>query len=101
MSQTTTVMNAPITEIEALVEKVGIVYQNPVIRWMMTNVVLYTDLDGYKKVNRNKSGKVDGIVAELMSFGAYLIYLGNNEDYSNAYKDDGIIFFNATYSRRF
>lgn len=90
-SQTTTAMNAPISEIETFVGKQNIVYDNPVMRWMMSNVAIYTDTDGYKKVNRNKSGKVDGIVALLMSVGQYLIWLGKPEN-QGAYKDEGIFY---------
>jgi len=92
LSQTTTVMNAPITEIESLIELGLIEYDiSPIVRWMMSNVALYTDTDGYKKVNRNKSGKVDGIVGLLMSFAQYLIWRAKGGD-TSAYKSSEIFY---------
>lgn len=86
-------MNAPIIELENLVKANNFVYNSPILRWMMSNVAIYTDMDDGRRTNRNKSGKIDGIVALLMAFGQYLIFLGNDDDKSDLYKDEGIFHF--------
>lgn len=46
---------------------------NPVLRWMMGNVVIYKDANGNIKVHKGKSeGKVDGIIAGIIALGEYL-----------------------------
>lgn len=46
---------------------------NPVLRWMNSNVVLYTDSSGNFKINKGKSTeKVDGMVALVMAYGLWM-----------------------------
>jgi len=70
-------MTPPINELEALVMEKEINHGgNPVLRWMNSNVVLWTDPAGNRKIHKGKSkGKVDGMVAAVMAVGEYLAHL--------------------------
>jgi len=59
---------------------------DPVLRWMMGNVVLRTDPSGNIKPDKGKSGdKIDGVVAAIMSIGEALTFE----------QEDGFSFFMA------
>jgi len=59
---------------------------DPVLRWMMGNVVLRTDPSGNIKPDKGKSGdKIDGVVAAIMSIGEALTFD----------QEDGFSFFMA------
>ena len=46
---------------------------NPVIRWMFKNVVIYTDPNANIKLDKSKSrNKIDGVVATVDAIGAWL-----------------------------
>lgn len=54
---------------------------NPVLRWMMSNVLLLIDPAGNWKLDRSKKRqKIDGPVALIMSIGAWLEYKKENKD---------------------
>ena len=61
----------PTKEFERIVH-MGIVdhYDNPVARWMLSNVVIREDVNGNKRPDKRKSSeKIDGIVAAIMALG--------------------------------
>lgn len=91
VTQSTTVMNAPIQEFEIAVRKNRLEYDNPILRWMMSECALYTDSDNCKKVDRRNSGKVDGLVASLMGLLQYIASITDVEK-EKAYEDEGLFF---------
>src|SRR3989304_5115426 len=64
-------MTPPINELEAKIMNQELNHGgNPVLRWMNSNVALWTDPAGNRKIHKAKSkGKVDGIVALVMAIG--------------------------------
>ena len=61
----------PTKEFERIVG-LGIVdhYDNPVARWMLSNVVIREDVNGNRRPDKKKSSeKIDGIVAAIMALG--------------------------------
>lgn len=77
--QTTTWFNFPLKYIEKLFfgEELAM-GENPVMRWMYHNIVLYFDGNMNIKIMKNKSAdSVDGPVAHAMSIGAWLEYNGD------------------------
>lgn len=63
---------------------------NPILRWMMSNIRMKVDASENIKPDKAKSTeKIDGIVALIMSIGAYM-----NADYEDdsTYNDKGITF---------
>jgi phage terminase large subunit-like protein len=59
---------------------------DPVLRWMMSNVILRTDPSGNIKPDKGNSGdKIDGVVAAIMSIGEALTFD----------QEDGFSFFMA------
>ena len=65
-------MSAPTKEFEKQILTKEINHQgNPVLRWMVGNVVLKTDPAGNIKVDKGSSfDKVDGVVAAIMALAA-------------------------------
>jgi len=48
-------------------------FNNPIMRWMMSNVHIYTDPNDNIKPVKNKSiGKIDGIVASIMAYSEFM-----------------------------
>ena len=84
--------NAPLKELERLA--IGGMFdqgQDPILRWMAGNVVLYVDGNGNIKFNKSKCReKIDGMVSLGMAFGAYL---DGKEDDSSVYEDREIVYF--------
>lgn len=78
-------MTPPINELEALVMGQELNHGgNPVLRWMNSNVALWTDPAGNRKIHKGKSkGKVDGMVALVMAIGEMMA--GQNEEDINTY----------------
>ena len=78
-NQHTTWFNFPLKYIEKLVYAREIALsQNPVLRWMFNNIVLYYDGNGNIKIMKNKSrDSVDGPVAMAMAVGAWLEFNGD------------------------
>jgi phage terminase large subunit-like protein len=77
--QQTTWFNFPLKYIERLFFEQNIAMsENPVMRWMFRNIVLYYDGNGNIKIMKNKSmDSVDGPVALGMAVGAWLQYNGD------------------------
>jgi len=77
--QQTTWFNFPLKYIERLFFEENIAMtDNPVMRWMFRNIVLYYDGNGNIKIMKNKSkDSVDGPVALGMAIGAWLQYNGD------------------------
>lgn len=77
--QQTTWFNFPLKYIEKLFYEENIAASNnPVMRWMFSNIVLYYDGNGNIKIMKNKSlDSVDGPVALAMSVGAWLQHNGD------------------------
>ena len=62
---------------------------NPVIRWMFRNVVIYRDANDNVKMDKKRSiEKIDGCVAMANAYGTYM-----SEDISNI-GDIGVAFVN-------
>lgn len=60
-------------------------YDNPVSRWMLSNVVIRTDVNGNERPDKAKSAeKIDGIVAAIMALGQYLSDKGEQESVYNS-----------------
>jgi phage terminase large subunit-like protein len=64
-------MSPPMKELEKLVLEGVIVHNdNPVLKWMASNVAVLQDPAGNVKTNKDKSSeKIDGIVASIMAIG--------------------------------
>lgn len=80
----------PTKEFERIVG-LGIVdhYDNPVARWMLSNVVIREDVNGNRRPDKSKSSeKIDGIVAAIMSLGQSM---SDNIDNTSVYAKRGII----------
>ena len=80
----------PTKEFSRIVLK-GIVdhYDNPVARWMLSNVVIRTDANGNERPDKAKSAeKIDGIVAAIMALGQYLSDKGDTE---SVYEGRGLL----------
>lgn len=80
----------PTKEFSRIVLK-GIVdhYNNPVARWMLSNVVIRTDANGNERPDKAKSAeKIDGIVAAIMALGQYLSDKGDTE---SVYEGRGLL----------
>lgn len=59
-------------------------FGNPVLRWMMGNVVIYKDPNDNWKINKSKANdKVDGVVALVMAYGEQLTYSMQGESIYN------------------
>jgi len=67
-------MSVPTKELEKMVLKHDINFLgNPIIRWMFANVVIWVDPNANIKLNKGKSrNKIDGVVALVDAFGAWL-----------------------------
>ncbi|QZT38702.1 hypothetical protein K5X82_07330 [Halosquirtibacter xylanolyticus] len=78
-SQTTVYFNFPLRYIEKCIFEQSIdLSDNPVLRWMFRNIVIYKDGNGNIKIMKNQSqDSVDGAVSLAMAIGAYL---ENNSD---------------------
>ena len=64
-------MSPPMKELEKLVLEGAIVHNdNPVLKWMASNVAVLQDPAGNVKTNKDKSSeKIDGIVSSIMAIG--------------------------------
>ena len=80
----------PTKEFERLVG-LGIIdhYDNPVARWMLSNVVIKEDVNGNRRPDKSKSSeKIDGIVAAIMALGQHL---SDNAEQLSVYATRGIV----------
>lgn len=75
----------PMREFERLVGLGAIDhYNNPVARWMLSNVVVREDVNGNKRPDKAKSSeKIDGIVAAIMALGQHLSDVKTNDSVYN------------------
>lgn len=67
-------MSVPTKHFESMVLKVEVNFlHNPIIRWMMRNVVIYTDPNANIKLDKARSrNKIDGVVASVDAIGGWL-----------------------------
>lgn len=68
--------NRPTKEFERLVRSGGVVIDNnPITRWMFSNVALKTDHNGNSKPDKGlgRAKKIDGVIAMLEALGGYLL----------------------------
>jgi phage terminase large subunit-like protein len=74
-------MSAPTKHLEAIVLGGKIAHGgNPVMRWMVSNVMLKTDPAGNVKIDKSKSTeKVDGVVALVMALGEAMTGAGDDK----------------------
>ena len=80
----------PTKEFERIVG-LGIVdhYDNPVARWMLSNVVIREDVNGNRRPDKAKSSeKIDGIVAAIMALGQWM---SDNAVQDSVYASRGIV----------
>lgn len=72
--QNTKDMNPPIQEIERLVLRKELDHgQHPILRWNVSNVMLFTDSNGKVKFDKRKVvDRIDGAVALAMAMGGWL-----------------------------
>ena len=112
-TQTISNYAGPTKEFERIVG-LGIVdhYDNPVARWMLSNVVIREDVNGNKRPDKAKSSeKIDGIVAAIMALGQMMsdanssssIYesrglLGYKEEETFTYNDNFLIYDNNDFN---
>lgn len=78
--QRTVEMDAPTRELEKLVLSRKLNHGgNPVLAWMISNVEIMEDSSGNIKASKGKSrGKIDGVVATIMSLGERMTYDQDN-----------------------
>ncbi len=83
-------MSAPTKELEILVLKKQLNHgNNPVLRWMMSNVAIVKDAAGNMKIDKARSSeKVDGMVALAMALGRAIVH--KNENKKSIYETRGI-----------
>ena len=57
-------------------------FGNPVMRWMMRNVVVYVDKNGNISCDKKRSReKIDGVIASITAIGEYMtITIGGNKE---------------------
>ena len=87
----------PTNEFERLVG-LGVIdhYDNPVARWMLSNVVIRTDVNGNKRPDKAKSSeKIDGIVAAIMALGQAMSDSANSQ---HIYERRGILGFDDEFT---
>ena len=82
-------MSAPTKELEMLVLKGKFNHgNNPVLKWMMSNVAIRKDPAGNIKIDKAKSSeKVDGMVAAVMALGRMIV---NEDNDTSIYETRGI-----------
>ena len=92
-SQSIKNMTAPAKEFERIVHSGELDHMNnPVLRWMMRNVVLIVDTNENIKPDKKRSReKVDGIIAAMDAIGEYLT-LTTGTDEKEIYKDHSLRF---------
>jgi len=85
-------MSAPAKELERLVLSNGIFhFDNPVLTWCCSNVMIELDGAGNIKPSKKKSAeKIDGVVALVMALGAAMLNEDSGE--KSVYDEGGIVF---------
>ncbi|OAV67059.1 Phage terminase-like protein, large subunit [Bacteroidales bacterium Barb6] len=84
-------MSEPVKRVEADVTAGSIdLMSNPVIRWMMRNVIVYRDANDNLKLDKRRSTeKIDGVVAMANAYGGYM-----SDGNEKAYEVKEIPYFN-------
>lgn len=92
-SMSITDMNVPTKEFERLVSLKLLEHDgDPVLRWMLGNVNIYTNSNGDIRPDKSKSSeKIDGIVSTIIGLGQYLTDRRENVNARSVYEDRGII----------
>jgi len=91
IAQSITQMSAPTKELERLVLSNELNHMgNPVMRWMMSNVEIYTDAnENYKPVKgRNQKKRIDGVIASIMALARGMIV---REEQKSIYEERGLL----------
>jgi phage terminase large subunit-like protein len=86
-------MNAPSKELEKLIISQKILHNDdPVLKWMISNVVAETDAaDNVKPSKARSSEKIDGVVAMVMALGVAITK--GTDDKKSVYEERGILRF--------
>jgi phage terminase large subunit-like protein len=84
-------MSPPSKEFQKMVMSGNFEHLNdPVLRWMMGNVVIYSDINENIKPDKKRSrNKIDGIVALIIAIGTYLTAMYGGDD-KEIYKDHSL-----------
>lgn len=84
-------MAAPTKESEEVVISGSLRHgDNPVLRWMASNVAVEMDAVANLKPSKRKSAeKIDGIVAAIMALGSLMV---RDEDQGSVYDKRGLLF---------
>lgn len=82
--QTVQNMSYPMKELEALVLEKRLHHDgNPVLSWMLSNVIAHTDAkDNIYPRKEQAENKIDGAVALIMALGRYIAQHNDDEDFS-------------------
>ena len=72
--QRTVTFDTPVREYEKLVLSKNLNHGgNPLLRWMCSNVVIFSDTSGNVKLDKKRSAeKIDGMVSDVMAIGEWL-----------------------------
>ena len=82
--------SAPTKEAERLILDGKLKHNgDPVLEWQLGAVALTYDPAGNVKITKNKSGKVDGLVALIMALGEFMTW--NSTDTTPELPDDFVI----------
>lgn len=75
-------LNFPMRELAGMIKAAQLEhFNNPIMKWMMGNVIVYTDSSGNIKPDRKKSRfKIDGVAAMLNAFCEYKTFEGQEID---------------------
>ena len=86
-------MSAPSKEFERLVTSGQLEhFNNPVMRWMLRNVMIITDTNENLKPDKKRSReKIDGVIAAITALGEYITLTTGNDD-TEIYKDHSLRF---------
>lgn len=89
-SQSMQTMSTPTKEFEKMIYENLLNHgNNPLLRWMCSNVSLIRDANGNIKVDKAKSSEsVDGIVASIMALGEFMTH--NWTTYQSVYENRGL-----------
>jgi phage terminase large subunit-like protein len=82
VSQSIKELSEPTKELEKMVVG-GIIdlMNNPVLRWMFRNVVIYRDPNDNVKLDKSKSqDKIDGVVATVIAIAVWMAYMANQKN---------------------
>ena len=89
MSQSIMAMSDPAKELEKHIRAGTLVHgEDPVLSWMISNCVIYTDVNDNIKVRKEQdANKIDGVIATIMALGRLKVHGGPQQ---NVYEKRGI-----------